>query len=263
MNRKEAIKSFTGGLSVIIPTYNRESSIRLAIKSVIDDINELGEWEIIVVDDCSSDKTVSMIQDMDVVIVQMDKNQGANWARNIGVERAKNEWIAFHDSDDVWLPGKFELFSAKFEGVDFLFTSLVQFDSNSAGLFPFKKNPDKLEDNFFKSRILRKNYVSTQTLFAKKSVLKSVGLFDTEMPRFQDWELAIRLFQSFEGRFIKNPGSIAYINGDSITKNYMNGIVGRKLILKKHLQLYLKNPLAMFYFILNLFLRYIFLPIKK
>ena len=99
-------------VSVVIPTYNRANKIVKAIKSVQDQTFE--NWEIIVVDDGSQDKTCEVIEqilnkDQRIRLIRHQKNKGAQAARNIGIKAAKGEWIAFLDSDDQWLPESLEL----------------------------------------------------------------------------------------------------------------------------------------------------------
>ena len=96
-------------VSVIIPTYNREKLVPRAIQSVLDQTWQ--DLELIVVDDGSTDRTeqvVSGFTDDRIRYVRLDKNSGVSHARNIGIESAQCEYIAFQDSDDEWLPEKLE-----------------------------------------------------------------------------------------------------------------------------------------------------------
>ena len=92
-------------ISVIIPTYNRAKTNRDCIDSVINQM--LMPKEIIVVDDCSINDTLQVVKHYNhplVKIIQLQKNSGAQKARNEGIKAATGEWIAFLDSDDLWLP---------------------------------------------------------------------------------------------------------------------------------------------------------------
>lgn len=97
-------------VSVIIPTYNRAGIIRRTIESVMGQTYQ--NLDIIIVDDASQDNTeevVKAIQDERIRYIRNVKNQGASITRNNGVEAARGEYVAFLDSDDVWLPNKIEL----------------------------------------------------------------------------------------------------------------------------------------------------------
>ena len=94
-------------VSVIIPSYNREKTIKRAVESGLNQTYK--DIEVIVVDDCSSDKTIEIltsIKDKRFSYYKLDKNSGACVARNLGIEKVKGDYIFLHDSDDEWLPDK-------------------------------------------------------------------------------------------------------------------------------------------------------------
>lgn len=98
-------------VSIITPTFNSEKFIAEAILSV--QKQTYANWEIIVVDDCSTDKTEEIIshfikQDPRIKFIKLQKNSGAGVARNLAVQIAKGRFIAFLDSDDLWKPLKLE-----------------------------------------------------------------------------------------------------------------------------------------------------------
>ena len=92
-------------VTIVLPTYNGERYLGLAIESVLN--QTYNNLEVIVVDDCSRDRTVEIlnsISDERLHVIVLEQNGGACRARNIGVSHARGEWIAFQDSDDEWLP---------------------------------------------------------------------------------------------------------------------------------------------------------------
>ena len=114
-----------GLVSIVMPSYNCEKYIFNSIQSVLKQtyIN----WELLVVDDCSSDNTVSIIesfQDKRIKLFKNKENSGAALSRNLALREAKGKWIAFLDSDDIWLPTKLEeqLLFMTDNGYDFTFT---------------------------------------------------------------------------------------------------------------------------------------------
>lgn len=97
--------------SVITPLYNCSKYLEQTIQSVISQTYE--NWEMIMVDDCSTDNSVEIAQsyaaqDERVKVIQLEKNSGAAVARNTAIEAAQGRYIAFLDSDDQWLPHKLE-----------------------------------------------------------------------------------------------------------------------------------------------------------
>ena len=96
-------------VSVIMPSYNTASYISDSIKSVL--AQTYSNWELIIVDDCSTDNTDAIVagfKDARIKFFKNIKNSGAALTRNRALREANGEWIAFLDSDDIWLPEKLE-----------------------------------------------------------------------------------------------------------------------------------------------------------
>lgn len=101
--KKEAL------VSIVMPAYNCEDFIGITLDSVINQTYQ--NWEVIVVDDCSTDNTAKLVQeyvkkDNRIKYHKLDKNSGAAVARNKAVDLANGKYMAFLDSDDVWFPEK-------------------------------------------------------------------------------------------------------------------------------------------------------------
>ncbi len=128
-------------VSVIVPTYNRRETIQAAIASV--QRQTFADWELIVVDDGSTDDTAALIEGIDPRLVLIrQKNQGVNAARNAAMLRARGRYIAFLDSDDEWLPHHLELsmaFFRAFPGEDFLSGEFSE-DGGPRGLVHFLRS---------------------------------------------------------------------------------------------------------------------------
>lgn len=96
-------------ISIIMPSYNAAKYIENSIKSVQSQTYE--KWELIIVDDCSSDNTVEIIQEIDDSRIRLFKNKvnsGAAISRNKALREARGKWVAFLDADDIWAPEKLE-----------------------------------------------------------------------------------------------------------------------------------------------------------
>ena len=97
-------------VSVIVPTYNRGNVIGRAVKSILR--QTWPHFEIIIVDDGSTDGTKAIVDELGdsrIRYMLLEQNAGVAHARNVGIQEAKYEYIAFLDSDDEWLPKKLEL----------------------------------------------------------------------------------------------------------------------------------------------------------
>jgi glycosyltransferase involved in cell wall biosynthesis len=106
----ESFPGKTGLVSVIVPTYNREKIVGATIEGILE--QTYGDIEVLVVDDGSQDDTESVVASYlrkdPRVSYHKKENGGVGSARNLGIERARGEFIAFCDSDDIWLPDKLE-----------------------------------------------------------------------------------------------------------------------------------------------------------
>jgi teichuronic acid biosynthesis glycosyltransferase TuaG len=96
-------------VSIVTPAFNAGHFIDRAIESVLS--QTFPSWEMLIVDDVSSDNTISVANryselDQRIIVIKLEKNQGASASRNIGVQRARGRYIAFLDADDEWMPDK-------------------------------------------------------------------------------------------------------------------------------------------------------------
>lgn len=121
-----------GLVSIIMPSYNTAPYIAKSIQSVIDQTYK--DWELIIVDDCSKDNTDEVIKpylnDARIKYLENDRNSGAAVSRNRALREAKGRWIAFLDSDDLWMPKKLEKQIAFMEknGYHFSYTNYSEID---------------------------------------------------------------------------------------------------------------------------------------
>lgn len=98
-------------VSIVIPVHNAEKYINETINSVINQTYQ--NWELILVDDCSTDKSIDKIKDIikknkKIKLIKLKKNSGAAIARNTGIDEAKGKYICFLDADDIWDKEKIE-----------------------------------------------------------------------------------------------------------------------------------------------------------
>lgn len=159
-------------VSVIIPVYNRAATIQRAVDSVLR--QSYKELEIIIVDDCSSDDTVRVVnsyQDKRIKLICLSRNSGANTARNTGIRAAKGEYIAFQDSDDEWLENKLELqMDYMFRtGKKVCYCSHILLTENEKIIIPDDNRPKEIYEEKIAAILRKENVVSTQT--DRKSVV--------------------------------------------------------------------------------------------
>lgn len=131
-------------MSIIMPSWNTERFIAESIQSVIDQTYK--KWELLIVDDCSTDNTdeiVASFQDDRIRYFKNEKNSGAALTRNRAMREAQGEWIAFLDSDDLWAPKKLErqLKFMKKNNLVFSYHDYVKIDENSNPLNIYVSGP--------------------------------------------------------------------------------------------------------------------------
>lgn len=121
-------------ISIIMPSFNTGKYITETIESVL--AQSYKNWELIIVDDCSSDNTDEIVStylsDDRIHYFKNEKNSGAAFSRNTALREAKGKWIAFLDSDDLWMPEKLEkqLSFMKSNGYFFSYTDYEEIDVN-------------------------------------------------------------------------------------------------------------------------------------
>lgn len=238
-------------ISIVIPTYNRASTLERCIKSLL--YQTYSDFEIIIVDDNSSDNSGAIIKNLNdprIKYLKHKKNLGANAARNTGIKNAMGDLIAFQDSDDEWFKNKLEIqIKALNESkADIVASSFIRHMDGKKTILP-KEN---INDEKISKTILYKNCISTQTILGKAKCFKD-NEFDDRLPRFQDWELIIRLSRQYKIHFIKQPLANVYVQKDSITKKPQKAIDAIDMIMKKHKDIIYRDnkALAAFYSLLG------------
>lgn len=220
-------------ISVVMPSYNRAGLIGRTIASVL--AQTLAAFELIIVDDGSTDDTLAVLAAFDdprIAIYQQPANRGAPAARNAGVTVARSGLIAFQDSDDEWAPGLLAAHVAALSSADVSFCQLEQRYGETRSLYPpagWQLGPDAY------AQFLESSFVSTQTLAMTRAAFERAGGFDPDMPRFQDWDLVLRLAQSgARFHYIAEPLAIAHDSPDSLTRSVEKGITGRRRLIARH-----------------------------
>ena len=134
-------------VSIIMPSYNTAKYIKNSIQSVIN--QTYTNWELIIVDDCSTDNTdevVNGIIDDRIHYIKNEKNSGAAVSRNRALREAKGKWIAFLDSDDLWMPQKLneQIRFMKDNNYHFSYTNYEEIDEQSNRLGCTVTGPKKI-----------------------------------------------------------------------------------------------------------------------
>lgn len=180
-------------ISVIMPAYNAAMYIGEAILSVM--VQTVPDWELLVIDDHSSDETVAIVerlalQDSRIRLIRRDTNSGgAAKVRNQGLELSRGEFVAFLDSDDVWLPEKLERQLSAIADADLCYTSYQVIGADGAAAKPDYLVPDAVT---FES-MLRENVIGCSTVLLRGDLARSHP-FNTDFYH-EDYILWLTLLQ--------------------------------------------------------------------
>ncbi|MBF0395197.1 MAG: glycosyltransferase [Desulfobacterales bacterium] len=191
-------------VSVIIPVYNRAGFVKEAIDSVLSQTS--ANFEVIVIDDGSTDNTKQILHSyLNKIIVISQDNKGVSYARNQGVLNASYEWIAFLDSDDIWLPNKLFHQVAFIEAnKDVLICQTEEiWIKNGTRVNPKKRH--KKRSGMIFERSLELCLVSPSAVMIKKDFFKEIGGFDEDLPACEDYDLWLRISCRYPIYLIEKP----------------------------------------------------------
>jgi glycosyltransferase involved in cell wall biosynthesis len=226
-------------ISVIIPAYNRDKTIRYCIDSVLG--QSVPPSEVIVVDDCSTDGTAEIVRrysDSRVRCVVLDRNSGAQVARNRGIKEAQCEWIAFQDSDDEWLPGKLEKQIATLAEVNFDPMTVVHgnglLNNHQNGRISSWNLP-YVHGTMQFNKLLESVGPAFPAILTSKKALEAIGFLDEAVPSFQEWDTSILLARVCRFIHIQHPIIIYHLHGgDTISKDRKRELDGYSYIVNKY-----------------------------
>ena len=235
-------------VSVVLPTYNRAHTVRTAIDSVLAQSYE--DFELIVVDDGSTDDTPTVVSDVSdhrVQYLRFPENRGANVARNAGIRAADGQYIAFQDSDDVWRPRKLELqvrtFERAPEDVGVVYTGYYRVSDGDRQYGP--RGKETLSGDVHEE-MLKGNgwFIPTAVAAVRQACFDAVGLFDERLQRLQDWEMWLRLSERYEFELVNKPLLEKPMEQDdvSLRSDTEAFIHGMELILSEYREEFRTHP---------------------
>lgn len=187
-------------VSVIMPVYNRASTVSDAIRSVLG--QRYRDFELIIVDDGSTDNSLDVISsfnDFRITLVCLEKNRGVSSARNIGLQKAHGEYVAYLDSDNSWDERYLAVMISVITSTQSIGAYCGQWLYKGNELAPFSARFGA----FNKSLIENRNYVDLNAFIHRTDAGVAVGNFDESLRRFVDWDLILRL--SDHGKIVSVP----------------------------------------------------------
>jgi len=227
-------------ISVVLPVYNNEDTIRRAVESVLN--QTCPSWELIVIDDGSTDHSRKVLEEYlpeRRLRYIFQKHQGAAVARNRGIEIAQGEFITFQDSDDQWHPDKLEkqreVFSVSASSLGVVYSDMLRIgEVNKPRLF---KAPREITGTIIDPRTCDYETfgIGIQSVMIKRHFLKEIDGFDVDLSRFIDLDLLLRLTRVCDFYHLPEP-CVNYFVTKGISANNDALVAARKSLLQKYFE---------------------------
>lgn len=217
--------------TAVIPAYDAEQTLAASVRSVLAQTEQ--DFELVIVDDGSRDGTAEVARsfesDRRVRVVQQE-NRGLAASRNTGIEQAAGEYVAFLDSDDLWMPTFLEATGAALDadpGAGFAYTDGWALDDvtrrirrTTVMVRQRPPVPPPYDAAAFLRQLVRRNFVLAEGT-VRMSVLREVGAFDVSLPAVEDYELWLRI-AAHGYRAVRPPGLLLIRRDrpDSMSKDH-------------------------------------------
>lgn len=219
-------------VSVIMPCYQGARFISQALASVA--AQTYRPIEAVVVDDGSSDESAEIVSDFNcpdtsVRLIRSETNQGIPITRNIAIDHAEGELIAFLDQDDLWLPHKIETQVRALQqqtpdarGIvcaDILLQDLARRPEGPMRLIErASERFNDMNEDAVLAQLLKRNFISSVTVLASKEAVDSVGKFDPDLTGgADDWDLWLRIAERYPLVYVPEALAIYRVHGDNYT----------------------------------------------
>jgi glycosyltransferase involved in cell wall biosynthesis len=225
-------------VSVVVPSYNRAYIIRDALESVL--AQTYGDFEIIVVDDGSSDNTREIVEEMKsekIRYIRHERNRGYSAANNTGIAAAGGEFVAFLDSDDLWKANYLGILVSFLEAhveadVVFCDTEVRSDSENVPSLVALMKSFSQLlqadtgkSEHVFTARqmyvcLLEEVPIKPSAVVVRREMFEKAGTFDEAWPSGTDWDLFLRFSHSAGFGYIDLPLVVQRRTGDATHQKF-------------------------------------------
>ncbi len=186
-------------VTIVVPTFNRSDMLRQAVDSII--AQTYRHWELIIVDDGSTDSTVEWIEeiaDPRIRLVRLAHSGNIGRVRNAGVAAGIGEYLAFLDSDDLWLPTRLEsqLRALRHSGADWCYGNIRHIDVSGAPL-PFRAGKFRALSGRIADHLLAdETGASIVTWLVRRALFDQLGGFDESLAAQEDRDLVLRLAET-------------------------------------------------------------------
>jgi len=222
-------------VSVIIPAYNKAALTVQTVESVLN--QTYPNIEVIVVDDGSTDNTREQLSIYGRRIRYVYKeNGGACSARNLGIQLAQGEFIGFLDCDDLYVENKIALSVAYLKEnprFGFIHTA-VHFIDDKNNIIGHRSHPESRREGWIAPRLIFGNYICNSTIVVRRPCLDKVGFFDESFFMPADWDLWLRLAESYQVGFLDKPLTQYRVSAHYILSNLEKSQEEEETVIEKY-----------------------------
>jgi len=223
-------------VSVIVPVYNRAHLLTETVASIL--AQTYRNIEIILVNDGSTDNSLEVIKALqqenhDVIRIVDQNNQGQTIARNKGIEQSHGKYVAFLDSDDLWVPDKLEQQIPLFDRNVGLVYGGVEFIDECGETIGFDPCDPHVQGEIY-PQLLVKNRMTGGSVVVLREALEKVGVFDPEFSAAENWDLWLRICKVYQAKLV-NKAVVKYRRHESnMSKDMMLMLNAKRQIMVKH-----------------------------
>ena len=222
-------------VSVIIPAYNAANFIEETVDSALAQTHR--DVEVIVVNDGSTDATLDRLQKYGsrIQVVNLS-NGGVARARNEGVKRATGEWVAFLDSDDLWVPKKLELQLAHSDA-PLRYSDRINFGDRGDLPELHSQVMPMREGDLFLVLMLEGNFIGTSSVLVRRDLFEQLNGFFTGLNGTEDWDLWLRIAERHNVGCYREPLTSYRCHPGGLSRNYVKMSRERRLVIERALNL--------------------------
>lgn len=222
--------------SIIIPVYNRAKLVKYAVESIL--AQTFSDYEIIAVDDGSTDESLNVLKSyIPHIIVKSQANKGPGAARNSAIKSAKGKYLAFLDSDDLWMPWTLEVFHKVLTTNKmpcFMGTELVYFYREQEIINISQEEISCRKYSCYYEAASDGVYLGTPQMIIRADRCVEVGLFTEENVNLEDHDMCFKLGLEENFILLQKPCAVAYrVQDDSVKSNCEKNYKGACLILQQ------------------------------
>lgn len=238
-------------VSIITPNYNSQEHILDCINSIRN--QTYPNWEHIIIDDCSSDQSVSLVnniakEEKRIKLIQLDKNSGAGIARNTGIKHAKGRFIAFLDADDYWHQTKLE------KQINFMLTNKValsytayyEFNNTDGKIKTLVRCPEKVNHNML---LMNGGFMGCLTVIYDSDFFGK--RYMPTIRKRQDWALWLKMSKEIDYAYgITEPLAFYRIGNQSLSKSKISLVKHNFGVYRNQLNMsFVKSSFRLFLFL--------------